>query len=79
MNRKQFLKRLGLLSTTAIAAPAILAETLQSQPETAKITIKSSTYPDPEIGVERMRIYASGNVGMGILNPKQKFIIRNDT
>jgi hypothetical protein len=77
MNRKQFLKRLGLLSTTAIAAPAILAE--QSQIATTKITIKSSTYPDPGIGVERMRIYASGNAGMGILNPKQKFIIRNDT
>ena len=67
MNRKQFLKRLGLLSTTAIAAPAILAETLQSQPETTK----------PTESVERMRIYASGNVGMSILNPKQKFIIRN--
>jgi hypothetical protein len=79
MNRKQFLKRLGLLSTTAIAAPAILADNLQSQPATTKITIKSSTYPDPGIGVERMRIYASGNVGMGVLNPKQKFIIRNDT
>jgi hypothetical protein len=68
MNRKDFLKRLGLLSTTAIAAPAILAETLQSQPATTKITTES---------VERMRIYASGNVGMSILNPKQKFIIRN--
>jgi hypothetical protein len=64
MNRKDFLKRLGLLSTTAIAAPAILAE--QSQIATTK-------------SVERMRIYASGNVGMSILNPKQKFIIRNDT
>jgi hypothetical protein len=69
MNRKQFLKRLGLLSTTAIAAPVILAETLQSQVATTK----------PTESVERMRIYASGNVGMSILNPKQKFIIRNDT
>ena len=79
MNRKDFLKRLGSLSTTAIAAPSILAETLQSQPATTKITIKSSTYPDHGIGVERMIIYASGNVGMGVLNPKQKFVIRNDT
>jgi hypothetical protein len=79
MNRKDFLKRLGLLSTTAIAAPAILADNLQSQVATAKITIKSSTYPDHGIGVERMRIYTSGNVGMSVLNPKQKFIIRNDT
>jgi len=75
INRKDFLKRLGLLSTTAIAAPMLLAE--KSQVATTKITIKSSTYPDPGIGVERMRIYASGNVGMGVLNPKQKFIIRN--
>jgi hypothetical protein len=67
MNRKDFLKRLGLLYTTAIAAPAILAE--QSQIATIK----------PTESVERMRIYASGNVGMSILNPKQKFIIRNDT
>jgi hypothetical protein len=69
MNRKQFLKRLGLLSTTAIAAPAILAGNLQSQIATTK----------PTESLERMRIYASGNVGMSILNPKQKFIIRNDT
>jgi len=69
MNRKQFLKRLGLLSTTVIAAPAILADKLQSQIATTK----------PTESVERMRIYASGNVGMGVLNPKQKFIIRNDT
>jgi hypothetical protein len=67
MNRKDFLKRLGLLYTTAIAAPAILAE--QSQFATIK----------PTESVERMRIYASGNVGMSILNPKQKFIIGNDT
>jgi hypothetical protein len=69
MNRKDFLKRLGLLTTTAIATPVILAETLQSQIATTK----------PTESVERMRIYASGNVGMSILNPKQKFIIRNDT
>jgi hypothetical protein len=36
MNRKDFLKRLGLLSTTAIAAPAILADNLQSQVATTK-------------------------------------------
>jgi hypothetical protein len=73
MNRKDFLKRLGLLSTTAIAAPAILTDNLQSQVATTKNLQK------PTESVERMRIYASGNVGMGILNPKQKFIIRNDT
>lgn len=47
MNRKQFLKRLGLLSTTAIAAPAILAE--QSQIATTK-------------SVERMRFHNDGRV-----------------
>jgi hypothetical protein len=52
MNRKQFLKRLGLLSTTAIAAPAILAETLQSQPATTK----------PTESVERMRFHNDGRV-----------------
>jgi hypothetical protein len=69
MNRKQFLKRLGLLSSTAIAAPVILADNLQSHITTTK----------PTESVERMRIYASGNLGMSVLNPKQKFIIRNDT
>jgi hypothetical protein len=71
MNRKDFLKRLGLLTTTAIATPAILADNLQSQVATTKNLQK------PTESVERMRIYASGNVGMGVLNPKQKFIIRN--
>jgi hypothetical protein len=50
MNRKQFLKRLGLLSTTAIAAPAILAE--QSQIATTK----------PTESVERMRFHNDGRV-----------------
>jgi hypothetical protein len=49
MNRKQFLKRLGLLSTTAIAAPEILADNLQSQSETTE-------------SVERMRFHNDGRV-----------------
>ena len=49
MNRKDFLKRLGLLSTTAIAAPAILSDNLQSQPATTK-------------SVERMRFHNDGRV-----------------
>ena len=52
MNRKQFLKRLGLLSTTAIAAPAILADNLQSQVATTK----------PTESVERMRFHNDGRV-----------------
>ena len=47
MNRKQFLKRLGLLSTSAIAVHAILAE--QSQIATTK-------------SVERMRFHNDGRV-----------------
>ena len=49
MNRKNFLKRLGLLSTTAIAAPAILADNLQSHIATTK-------------SVERMRFHNDGRV-----------------
>ena len=62
MNRKQFIKRLGLLSTTAIAAPAILAE--QSQIATTKpIESTSDTaniklVPVPQ---ERMRIGSNGD------------------
>ena len=47
MNRKDFLKRLGLLTTTAVVSPIILAE--QSQLAT---TNKS---------VERMRIGSNGS------------------
>ena len=50
MNRKQFLNRLGLLTTSAIAAPAILAE--QSQNATTKTTES----------VERMRFHNDGRV-----------------
>ena len=47
MNRKDFLKRLGLLTTTAVVSPIILAE--QSQVAT--------TEP-----VERMRFHNDGRV-----------------
>ena len=46
MNRKDFLKRLGLLTTTAVITPEILAE--QSQVATTK-------------SVERMRIGSNGS------------------
>ncbi len=63
MNRKDFLKRLGLLSTTAIAAPAILAE--QSQFATTKITT-DSTSDTVNVKIilgsqERMRIGSNGD------------------
>lgn len=44
MNRKDFLKRLGLLTTAAVVSPTILAE--QSQIETEKITIDSTSDAD---------------------------------
>jgi hypothetical protein len=63
MNRKDFLKRLGLLSTTSIAAPEILAE--QSQIATTKITTESTSdtvniklVPGSQ---ERMRIGSNGD------------------
>lgn len=63
MNRKDFLKRLGLITTTAIAAPAILAE--QSQIATTKITT-NSTSDIASIRImkgsqERMRIGSNGD------------------
>lgn len=74
MKRKKFLSSLGL-----IAGAAFIPE---SKPERLKIT--HSGYEG--IGVERMRItsngthlfmQSSGNVGMGILNPKQILTVNN--
>lgn len=71
MNRKDFLKRLGLLTTTAVVSPVILAE--QSQIATTKITIDSTSDADyKSLGVERMRICSSGNVKIGFLPPNSK-------
>jgi hypothetical protein len=49
MNRKDFLKRLGLLSTAAVATPVLLSDTLQSQSATTE-------------SVERMRFHNDGRV-----------------
>lgn len=71
MNRKDFLKRLGLLTTTAVVSPIILAE--QSQLATTKITIDSTSDADyKSLGVERMRISSSGNVRIGFSPPNAK-------
>jgi len=71
MNRKDFLKRLGLLSTTAVVSPIILTE--QSQVATTKITIDSTSDADyKSLGVERMRITSSGNVRIGFSPPNTK-------
>lgn len=75
MNRKDFLKRLGLLTTTAVVSPIILAE--QSQVATTKITIDSTSDADyKSLGVERMRISSSGNVRIGFLPPNAKVDIK---
>lgn len=58
MNRKDFLKRLGLLSTVAIVTPALLS----SKDDKPKIQITSSSYPDHGLGVERARFGADGSL-----------------
>lgn len=63
MNRKSFLKRLGLLSTLT---PVLLAENLQSQIATTKITT-DSTSDTANIKLisgsqERMRFHNDGTV-----------------
>lgn len=75
MNRKDFLKRLGLLTTTAVVSPIILAE--QSQVATTKITIDSTSDADyKSLGLERMRITSSGNVRIGFSPPNTKVDIK---
>jgi hypothetical protein len=54
MNRKDFLKRLGLLSTAAVATPVLLTDTLKSQSATVK----------PDESVERARFGADGSFMM---------------
>jgi hypothetical protein len=49
MNRKDFLKRLALLSTAAVATPVLLSDTFQSQSATTE-------------SVERMRFHNDGRV-----------------
>ena len=62
MNRLDFIKSLGALVGTAFIPES----------KSEKLTLLSYTSnADVSIGVERMRITSSGNVGMGILNPKQ--------
>ena len=65
MKRSSFIKSLG-----ALAGAAFIPE---SKPE--RLTLPNHTSnADMSIGVngvERMRIYSDGSVGMGVLNPKQ--------
>jgi hypothetical protein len=65
MNRKDFLKRLGLLSTVAVTTPALLS----SKDDKLQPQITSSHYPDHGIikieGVERLRITSKGGAIWG--------------
>ena len=69
MKRSSFIKSLG-----ALAATAFIPET---KPE--KLTLPNHTSnADMSIGVngvERMRIYSDGSVGMANINPNYKFKI----
>jgi len=65
MNRKDFLKRLGLLSTIAVTTPSLLS----SKDDKLQPQITSSHYPDHGIikieGVERLRITSKGGAIWG--------------
>ena len=65
MKRSSFIKSLGVLAGMSFIP--------ESKPE--KLTLPSYTSnADMSIGVngvERMRIYSDGSVGMGMLDPKQ--------
>jgi hypothetical protein len=63
MNRKDFLKRLGLLSTVAVTTPILLS----SKDDKPKIHISSSNNPGiiKVEGVERLRITSKGGVIWG--------------
>jgi hypothetical protein len=68
MNRKDFLKRLGLLSTVAISTPVLLTETLQSQSATTK----------PSESVERARFGADGSFMMKDSNGNITYHVTHD-
>ena len=67
-NRRNFLKMISIASVAAIL-PKI-------SPTPQRLTIHLAT-SNADMGfgvngVEQMRIYSNGNVGMGVLNPTQK-------
>ena len=67
-NRRDFLKMFGL------AAVAITVPLPQLDPKklTIPLTAGDSDMRIGVNGVERMRIYSSGNVGIGCINPSYK-------
>jgi hypothetical protein len=67
-NRRNFLKMISIASVAAVL-PKI-------SPTPQRLTIPLAT-SNADMGfgvngVEQMRIYSNGNVGMGVLNPTQK-------
>jgi hypothetical protein len=71
MKRSSFIKSLGVLASAAFI-PESKSEklTLLSYTSNADMSIGVN-------GVERMRIYSDGSVGMGMLNPKQILKVTN--
>ena len=67
MNRLDFIKSLGALAGVALA-PKLKSEKLTLPSHTSDADHKFAFRTD---GVERLRITSSGNIGMGVLNPKQ--------
>lgn len=69
MKRSTFLSSLGIL-----AAAAFIPES-----KSERLTLPDySSNADMNIGVERMRIYSTGRIGMGMLDPSQKLIVTNN-
>jgi hypothetical protein len=67
-NRRNFLKMISIASVAAIL-PKISPT---PQRLTIPLTTSNANMGFGVNGVEQMRIYSNGNVGMGILNPTQK-------
>lgn len=69
--RRDFLKMLSM-SVIASVLPKVGLQNLTTE----KIIISSSGYSGVEgIGVERMRIFSNGNVGLATTSPDSKFSI----
>ena len=68
MKRSSFIKSLGVLAGVAFI-PESKSEKLTLPSYTSDADHKFAFYID---GVERLRITSSGNIGMGVLNPKQR-------
>ena len=67
-NRRDFLKMFGM----AAAAITVPLPQLPSKKLTIPLTTGDSDMRIGVNGVERMRIYSSGNVGIGCINPSYK-------